>query len=84
MHSVSGFIVGLWFFPVMLNIVLPLVILGCWLVVLALSKLAGRATQHSMAPEFRQEKRIGKRRKDGRRVAGLCDSRGLSGPGQRR
>ena len=61
MDNVSGFIVGLWFLPMMLNIVLPLIMLSVWLVVQAPAKLGLGVTKQSTHSEDVQEKRIGKR-----------------------
>jgi hypothetical protein len=61
MDIVPGFIVGLWFLPMMLNIVLPLVMLSCWLVIQAPSKLGIGVKKQSTTTEPIREKRIGKR-----------------------
>lgn len=61
MDNVSCFIVGLWFLPVVLNIVLPFIMLSGWLVVQAPAKIGFGATEQSTAPKFVKEKRIGKR-----------------------
>ena len=61
MINVPGFIVGLWFLPMMLNIVLPLVMLACWLVMQVPAKLGAQEKSQDNRSESVSEKRTCRR-----------------------